>query len=77
MTVGETTEDAGTILQYKGMYFTEAGFLTLVNSSLQGYTYESTVDGATVTSNDWTPYLKIAKGGTEAWEVVAALERLP
>lgn len=74
MTVGETTEDAGTILQYKGMYFTEAGFLTLVNSSLQGYTYESTVDGATVTSNDWTPYLKIAKGGTEAWEVVAALD---
>lgn len=73
-TVGETTEDAGTILQYKGMYFTEEGFLTLVNSSLQGYTYSSTVDGATITSNDWIPYLKIAKGGTEAWEVVAALD---
>lgn len=76
-TVGETTEDAGTILQYKGMYFTEKGFLTLVNSSLQGYTYESTVDGATVTSNDWMNYIKIAKSGAsnaKAWEVVAALD---
>lgn len=76
-TVGETTEDAGTILQYKGMYFTEKGFLTLVNSSLQGYTYESTVDGATVTSNDWMNYIKIAKSGAsnaKAWEVVAVLD---
>ncbi len=69
-TVGETTTDAGTILQYKGMYFTEEGFLTLVNSSLQGYTYVKD----NVTSNDWAPYLTIAKGGTEAWEVVAALD---
>lgn len=77
MTVGETTEDAGTILQYKGMYFTEAGFLTLVNSSLQGYTYSSTVDGVTVTSNDWMNYIKIAKSGAsnaKAWEVVAVLD---
>lgn len=76
-TEGETTVDAGTILQYKGMYFTEAGFLTLVNSSLQGYTYESTVDGATVTSNDWMNYIKIAKSGAsnaKAWEVVAVLD---
>lgn len=69
-TEGETTTDAGTILQYKGMYFTEEGFLTLVNSSLQGYTYVKD----NVTSNDWAPYLTIAKGGTEAWEVVAALD---
>ena len=69
-TEGKTTTDAGTILQYKGMYFTEKGFLTLVNSSLQGYTYVKD----NVTSNDWAPYLKIAKGGTEAWEVVAALD---
>lgn len=67
---GGTPVDAGTIIQYKGMYFTEEGFLTLVNSSLQGYTYVKD----NVTSNDWAPYLKIAKGGTEAWEVVAALD---
>ena len=43
----------------------------MVNSSLQGYTYESTVDGATVTSNDWMNYIKIAKSrdsNTKAWE---------
>ena len=48
-----------------------------MNSSLQGYTYSSTVDGVTVTSNDWTNYIKIVKSGAEdakAWEIAVVLD---
>lgn len=74
---GGTPVDAGTIIQYKGMYFTEDGFLALVNSSLQGYTYEKTVDEGTLVSNDWTNYIKIVKSGAEdakAWEIAVVLD---
>ena len=77
-TVDGTTTPAGTIVLYKGMYMTERGFLNLVNASLQGYTYTYTNEGGqTVTSNDWSNYIKIGKSDEEnaaAWDIEAVLD---
>jgi hypothetical protein len=74
----ENAEEAETILKYKGLYYTEEGFLTKVNSMLSAYKYTTTNDaGETVESNNWAPYLQIVDAGsTEAdkpWEVKVAL----
>ena len=77
-TVDGTTTPAGTIVLYKGMYMTDKGFLKLVNASLQGYTYTYVNDGGqTVTSNDWSDYIKIGKSNEEnakAWDIEAVLD---
>ena len=77
-TVDGTTTPAGTIVLYKGMYMTDKGFLKLVNASLQGYTYTYVNDGGqTVTSNDWSEYIKIDKSNevnAKAWDIEAVLD---
>ena len=69
-------EAAVTILKYKGLYYTESGLLTKVNEMLADYKYETTVEGGTLVSNDWAPYLEIVDAGEAAkpWEVKVALK---
>lgn len=68
--------DAVTILKYKGLYYTVEGLKTKVNEMLAEYKYETTVEGGTLVSNDWAPYLDIVDAGEEAkpWEVKVALK---
>ena len=78
-------EDAETIIKYKGMYYTEKGLNTYINSQLSEcyYTVDAYTDeqGQTVTkSNDWSSYLKV-QASTEAdakpWAVEIVLDDQP
>ena len=50
--------------------------MTKVNEMLADYKYETTVEGGTLVSNDWAPYLEIVDAGEAAkpWEVKVALK---
>lgn len=78
-------KDAETIIKYKGMYYTEEGLNTYINSQLSEcyYTVDAYTDeqGQTVTkSNDWSSYLKV-QASTEAdakpWAVEIVLDGQP
>lgn len=78
-------EDAETIIKYKGMYYTEKGLNTYINSQLSEcyYTVDAYADeqGQTVTkSNDWSNYLKVQASSEEdakPWAVEIVLDGQP
>jgi len=71
-------KDAETIIKYKGMYYTEKGLNTYINSQLSEcyYTVDAN-DSQAAKSNDWSNYLKVQASSEEdakPWAVEIVLD---
>ena len=74
-------KDAETIIKYKGMYYTEKGLNTYINSQLSEcyYTVDAN-DSQVAKSNDWSNYLKVqasSEEGAKPWAVEIVLDGQP
>ena len=74
-------KDAETIIKYKGMYYTEKGLNTYINSQLSEcyYTVDAN-DSQVAKSNDWSNYLKVqasSEEGAKPWAVEIVLNGQP
>lgn len=78
-------KEAETIIKYKGMYYTEDGLKTYINSQLSDCYYTvnayTNEEGETITtSNDWASYIATAEcvdEGAETWNVSIVLNGKP
>lgn len=73
--------DAVTIIKYKGMYYTEKGLNTYINSQMKDcyYTVDAT-DTSKEKSNDWSNYIKVVASTSEdaePWAVMIQLNGYP
>lgn len=73
--------DAVTIIKYKGMYYTEEGLNTYINSQLKDCYYTVNIDElSSTTSNDWSDYIEVAASDSEnakPWTVKIVLNGYP
>ncbi len=75
------TGEAVTIIKYKGMYYTEEGLNTYINSQMKDCYYTVSASGESVEkSNDWSSYIEVvASDATDAepWAVMIQLKDYP
>lgn len=73
--------DAVTIIKYKGMYYTELGLNTYINSQLSDCFYTVDANNSSVAkNNDWSNYIKVqasSKTDAKPWAVEIVLDGQP
>lgn len=80
--INNDTKEAVSLVKHRGLYYTEAGFLSYLNTILKntGFYYK-TSEGESSYSNDWTNYLEVKQlkkltghSDAEPWEITVELK---